>query len=161
MSTEKAPIKEARRKTKITLLLADSAQAVGGKLFILGGGWSQAGPAPFPSAIAGLIQVDWNETNKQHTFKLRVVDGDERPLTVSTPMGEQAFEVAGQFEVGRPPGVKPGTMIDVPLAINLGPLPFRPDTKYVWRLTIDDDPLESAEVVFYIRPIVVGHSPTG
>ena len=34
------------------MLLADSAQAVEGKLYILGGGWNITGPEPSPSGIA-------------------------------------------------------------------------------------------------------------
>lgn len=139
------------------MMLADSAQAVGGKLYILGGGWSIAGPQPFPSAVAALIQVPWTETNRKHKFSLRVVDGDGKPLMVPTPFGEQGFEMSGEFEVGRPAGIKPGTPIDVPLAVNLGPLPFRPDTQYRWRLAIDRDDADktsgaSADCAFYIRP---------
>ena len=33
------------------MLLADAAQQLGGKLYILGGGWSVTGPQPAPSAI--------------------------------------------------------------------------------------------------------------
>lgn len=137
---------------KITMLLADSAQAVGGKLYILGGGWSIAGPGPFPSAIAALIQVPWTETNVKHTFTLNIVDSDENALLVPTPFGEQAFQIKSEFEVGRPAGVKPGTPIDVPIAINLGALPFKTDTKYLWRLVIDEDTTKSADCAFYIRP---------
>jgi len=36
---------------KITLLLCDSAQAVGGKLYILGGGWNIISPPPGPTAV--------------------------------------------------------------------------------------------------------------
>jgi hypothetical protein len=138
---------------KITMLLADSAQAVGGKLFILGGGWSISGPGPFPSALAALIQVPWTETNVKHPFTLSIVDSDENPLLVPTPFGEQAFQIQSEFEVGRPAGVKPGTPIDVPIAINLGPLPFKPDTMYMWRLVIDNDTSKSADCAFYIRPL--------
>ena len=53
---------------KLTMLLADAAEAVGGKLYILGGGWSITGPQPTPSAIAIKIDVPWDQTNKVHTF---------------------------------------------------------------------------------------------
>ena len=42
---------------KVTMLLADAAQAVNGKLYILGGGWSVAGPDPTPMAIALKMEV--------------------------------------------------------------------------------------------------------
>ena len=44
-------------------MLADAAQAVEGKLYILGGGWSVTGPEPSASAIAAYIQVPWDRTN--------------------------------------------------------------------------------------------------
>ena len=57
------------------------------------------------------------------------------PVLVDADGGE--LRVEGTFEVGRPPGVRPGTPIDVPLAVNFGPLPLRPGTRYVWELSID------------------------
>jgi hypothetical protein len=45
---------------KVTLLLADAAQAVEGKLYLLGAGWRFIGPAPQPTALACLFEVDWN-----------------------------------------------------------------------------------------------------
>ena len=36
---------------KVSLLLADSAQAVAGKLYLLGGGWTVTGPEPSPFAM--------------------------------------------------------------------------------------------------------------
>ena len=42
---------------KVTMMLADSAQVAGGKLYILGGGWSITGPMPCPSAIAVIVVV--------------------------------------------------------------------------------------------------------
>ena len=44
----------------MTLMLADSAQEVGGKLYILGGGWSVTGPVVPPSAVAIKIDVPWD-----------------------------------------------------------------------------------------------------
>ena len=65
---------------KVTMLLADAVQAVSGKLFVLGGGWSVTGPAPAPSALAIKIDVPWNEGNKKHRFRLTLVDGDAQPV---------------------------------------------------------------------------------
>ena len=61
---------------KITIMLADFAQAVNGKLYIMGGGWSLTGPAPSPSAIAIKVEVPWNDTNRKHSLKLELLDGD-------------------------------------------------------------------------------------
>ena len=137
---------------KVTLLLADSAQAVGGKLYILGGGWSMTGPDPTISALAIKIDVPWDETNRRHRLQLRLLDADDRPVMVPTPTGDRPVEISGDFEVGRPPGLKPGTPIDVALAFNLGPLPLPPDGRFVWRCFIDGQTSPEWEVAFSTRP---------
>ena len=137
---------------KLTILLADAAQAVNGKLYILGGGWSIAGPEPTQMAIAIKVEVPWNEANQRHTLQLTLVDDDGHPVAFSAPAGTQTVEVSLNFEVGRPPGLKPGTPLDVPLAINLGPLPLPPDRRYVWRCAIDGQSESDWEVSFTTRP---------
>ena len=47
------------------MMLADSAQAVAGKLYILGGGWSMTGPAATPSALAIKFEVPWEAAKPQ------------------------------------------------------------------------------------------------
>jgi hypothetical protein len=134
------------------MLLADSAQAVEGKLYILGGGWSIRGPDPTPSAIAIKIEVPWDEANRRHALQLVLVDSDGQAVMVSTPTGDRPVELSGEFEVGRPPGLHPGTPLDVALAINLGPLPLQPDRRYVWRCSIDGRSAEDWQVAFTTRP---------
>jgi hypothetical protein len=122
---------------KVTMLLADSAQAVGGKLYVLGGGWSTCGADPVPMGIALKIEVPWDRTNMRHTGKLELLDEDGAAVLVPTPIGDQPVQVPLDFEVGRPPGMKPGTPIDLALAINFPPLPIPPGHRYQWRLTLE------------------------
>jgi hypothetical protein len=136
---------------KVTMLLADAAEAVNGKLYILGGGWSITGPQPTPSAIAVKIDVPWDQANIRHTLRLDLLNDDGRPVIIPTPMGERPMQIASQFEVGRPPGLTRGTDLDVTLAINLGPLPLTPGTHYVWRCFINDNSQEGWEVRFSTR----------
>lgn len=134
------------------MLLADAAQAVNGKLYILGGGWTLIGPEPASSAIAILIEVPWDESNKRHQFQLSLVTGDGQPVIVPTPIGDRPLEMSAEFEVGRPPGLKPGTPLGVPFAINMVPLPLRSDTVHEWRLAIDGRTQEDWSVSFTTRP---------
>jgi hypothetical protein len=60
--------------------------------------------------------------------------------------------VEGQFEVGRPPGLKPGSPLDFALAVNVPPLQLPPDSRYVWRLAIDGESDEDWYVGFTTRP---------
>lgn len=146
---------------KLTMLLADAAQAVGGKLYILGGGWSITGPDPTPSAIAIKIEVPWTETNMRHSFQLRLLDEDGQPVAVPTPIGNRQMEIGGEFEVGRPAGLRPGTPIDVAIALNIGPLPLRPGARYEWRCLIDNRSEEDWRVAFSTRTAEPQARPQG
>ena len=94
---------------KVTMLLADAAQAVEGKLYVLGGGWSITGPDPTPSAIAVYIQVPWDRTNVEHAFRFDLVDSDGDSVELETETGvEEPITIEGSFEVGRPAGGEAG-----------------------------------------------------
>jgi len=123
---------------QVTMLLADFAQVSDGKLNVIGGGWSMTGPQPVPFGIAILIRVPWDQANHRHVMRLVLIDADGAPVTVETEDGTEplVFFDDVEFEVGRPAGVKPGTPLDLPLAVNSGPLPLEPGV-YEWRLTID------------------------
>jgi len=135
------------------MMLADSAQEVGGKLYILGGGWSITGPEPVPMAIALKLEVPWDRTNEQHSLQLELLDDDGNPVLVDGPEeGEQVpLQVTGEFEAGRPPGIKPGTPIDSALAVNFGPLALEPGRRYQWRLSIDGETDEGWTLGFSTR----------
>jgi hypothetical protein len=117
---------------KITMLLADAAQQVGGKLYVLGGGWSTTGTPTGPMAVAVKIEVPWDRSNQAHDWRLVLVDADGRPVVTSDG---QTVEVTGQLEVGRPAGLPDGTPLDAPLVVSFGPLPLTPG-RYQWRLEI-------------------------
>jgi hypothetical protein len=146
---------------KVTMLLADSAQAVGGKLYILGGGWSLIGPAPTPMALAIKIDLPWDRANIKHHWRLELLDVDERPVRVDTGIdGErQPLFLEGELEVGRPPGLKAGTALDIPLAINLGPLPLEPGRQYQWRFSFRELKDQDWRVQFATRPQPPATSP--
>jgi hypothetical protein len=137
---------------KVTMLLADHAQASEGKLNIIGAGWTVVGPDPAPFAIAILFEVPWDRANEEHAFRLELVDSDGNPVLVATPEGEEPLMIQGQFEVGRPPGVKRGTALPFPLALNMGPQPIAPGGRYEWRLTVDEESDEDWRLAFSTRP---------
>ena len=137
---------------KVTILLADSAQAVNGKLYILGGGWSVTGPAPATMALAVKIEVPWDEANMKHRFLLELLDADGRH--VSPPGADGPIQVDGQFEVGRPAGVSPGTPIDFVFAVNIAAVPLAAASRFTWRLSIDGTSEDDWYVSFATRPPV-------
>jgi hypothetical protein len=101
------------------LILADAAQVTSNKLYLLGGGWdrlviARTFPVTHQMAVATAFRVSWNETNQKHDFEIEVVDAD----------GTGIAKLAGQFEVGRPPGIPPGQDQRTQIAVNLG-LPLK------------------------------------
>ncbi|MSO94773.1 MAG: hypothetical protein EXQ81_03140 [Thermoleophilia bacterium] len=144
---------------KVTMLLADFAQVADGKLTVVGGGWSLTGPDPTPFGIAILVHVPWDQANRRHTLRLELVDADGRAVTV--PAEDQEGDADGEpvvflndveFEVGRPAGIKPGTPLELPLAVNSGPLSLEPGSRYEWRLSINGDGDEDWRLAFSVRP---------
>ncbi|HMC41905.1 MAG TPA: hypothetical protein VKI20_02765 [Acidimicrobiales bacterium] len=137
---------------KVTMMLCDSAQVAEGKLYILGGGWSVTGPDATPSAIAIKLDVDWHEADRPHHWELYLENADGQIVNVPTPEGEQPVEVRGDFQVGRPQGVPEGTPIDLPLAVNFGPIPLAVASRFTWRFTIDGVAEEDWRLGFTTRP---------
>jgi hypothetical protein len=83
------------------LILADYADIVGGKLYLVGGGWdtynsATAFPAPVSFAIAASFSVPWGKTNEPHELEFAIHDSD----------GNELARLNGQIEVGRPAGMR-------------------------------------------------------
>jgi hypothetical protein len=100
------------------LMVANHAEAIGGLLYVSGGGWTEhwRGPAsedgqypPSHLGIAITMLTGWLETNRR--FPMRIVvepeDGGEALLTVE-----------GETEAGRPPGLPEGTDLRGSVAVN-------------------------------------------
>jgi hypothetical protein len=140
------------------MLLADYAQVSDGKLTVVGGGWSLIGPDPASFGIAILVHVPWDQANRRHILRLELVDADGRAVTVpASGDGEGEGEPIVflddiEFEVGRPAGIKPGTPLELPLAVNSGPLPLEPGGRYEWRLSINGEGDEDWRLAFSVRP---------
>jgi hypothetical protein len=88
----------------------------------------------------------------RHTMRLELVDADGAPVLVDTPQGEQPVFVESTFEVGRPAGLKPGTPIDVPIAMNFPAMPIPPGGRYEWRLSVDGRTEDDWRLAFSTRP---------
>ena len=98
------------------------------------------------------VGVDWHEFDAQHHWELFLEDADGNLVTFDTPEGAQSIEVRGDFSASEPSGVPVGTPVDVPIAVNFGPIPLAPGSRYTWRLVIDGESLVGADVSFTTRP---------
>jgi hypothetical protein len=140
---------------KVTMLLADFAQVSDGKLTVVGGGWSITGPEPVPFGIGILVHVPWDLANTRHTLRLELLDADGGPVEVAVEDSDEEQPVVFfddvPFEVGRPPGIKPGTPLEFVVAVNSGPLPLEPGARYEWRLSIDGRQQDDWRLPFSVR----------
>src|SRR5450759_4618457 len=82
-STERGQDMSDRERIRLDyLLVADGADAVGGKLYLLGGGCYRLmvpqlpGPPAVPFAVALGINVPWSLTNRKLGFSVDVLDAD-------------------------------------------------------------------------------------
>jgi hypothetical protein len=138
---------------RTTLLLADFARVADGKLDVIGGGWSiMNATGPFGFFVAALFQIPWDQTNAKHTFRFELLDADGN--SVETPDGEP-LQAEGEFEAGRPAGLRPGTPVDAPLVVPFGPLVLE-EGRYEIRLTIDEDTKDNWFLAFTVRGAASG-----
>lgn len=83
-----------------SLLVADHAEAVNGKLYVMGGGFDTLWAPQFPHAVrfsfAALFKVPWNDTNRRLPVKGWVVRADDE--------AELGWKMEGELEAGRAPG---------------------------------------------------------
>ena len=102
------------------LILADTAEVIGGKLYMMGGGWSRIyaqSDEPFERriALALAITVPFNETFEPQSLEIEFVDGDGHRISK---------KIEGKFEVA--PSVGTPRQMDqrMMLAVNVNlPIP--------------------------------------
>lgn len=120
------------------MLLCDSAQAIGGKLYVLGGGWSMLvkGQPTANMALAVKLAVPWSRSNERIQIDARLItdSGEE----VVQGEDERAVRAEGEVELGRPPGLRHGTPLDATFVLNFEGLDLAPGG-YVWELRLSGD----------------------
>lgn len=94
-------------------LLADHAEVVGGKLYLMGGGWdtifAREVPAPARFALALGVRIAWDETNLPTPVRIRFEDDD----------GQVLLTLSAEVNVGRPAHLPPGSTQLAQLAANI------------------------------------------
>jgi hypothetical protein len=120
------------------LILADAAQVVGGKLYLMGGGWDTLQVSgQFPQGrhvgIAASFRVPWNETNQRHGVMVQILSED----------GEELAKINAQLEVGRPAGIPAGSDQRAQFAAEMN-LQFKSPGTYVLQAQIEgQEPVRS------------------
>jgi hypothetical protein len=122
---------------EVTALLCDAASAVGGKLYVLGGGWNLLWPpepeAPSSMALAIQLNIPWALANRRLNLDARLVTEDGDP--VQQEFGE--VQATGVVEAGRPAGIREGTPLVLVFALQF-PLLRLADGGYVWEISVDE-----------------------
>jgi len=123
-----------------TLLLCDYADEKDGKLYLMGVGWTNF-PANTPRtmAIAGLLFVPWDRANHPFEMDITLVDEDGNEIPEIT----DSLHIHGKMELGRPPGLKPGVVLNAPFAFVAPGIALDPGS-YAWLLKIDGTELRRA-----------------
>ena len=90
---------------RASIILADFAETdPGGKVHILGAGWSVTGPQPGPQAVVGFLQVPPEQAGAAILFTLRLTDQAGAVVEVQGPAGMQPMEASDQVEIREPGG---------------------------------------------------------
>ena len=45
--------------------------------------------------------------------------------------------------------------VDIPMAINLGPLPIDPGSRFTWKFLLDGEAVEGGSIGFTTRPLAI------
>ncbi len=114
--------------------LADHAEAVNGKLYVTGGCWDRLFAVTLPTlhphlSVAVSLLVPWQATNEKHELELALLDADGNS---SLP-----GKIGSAFEVGRPPGWRPGDDSNLVAVFHLNMIPFNTRGTYTFLLSVD------------------------
>lgn len=135
-------IKELGELAVDFFLLADRAEAVGGKLYVMGGAWDRYSVQNFEQPVlisfAIGVLVPWTQTNVEHAVRVSIEDADRQPL---------GFEMKAGFVCGRPPTVNQTDPQRAILAIPMVPVKFpRPGS---YQAVLEINGTEQRRVQFY------------
>ncbi len=125
------------------LLVADRAEVVNGKLYLMGGSWDRIQPPQFPHrmmlGIALGVRIPFAYTDDQHTVAIELLHDDTRMI---------GFEA--KLSTGRPPGMAGMDML-VPMAFNI-PIAIPGEGQVTLRAAIDQHPGRRHEIKVIQRP---------
>lgn len=133
---------------QVDAFLADSAEAVQGKIYALGIGWSTIYATEFPAvhprvSIGLTIHVPYTATNQPHRLELRLETADGAPMALGSQPGSDSTasaavtKLAADFNVGRPPLLPAGDAQVLVFAMSVNSLVIEIPEMYNWVIEID------------------------
>jgi len=106
MESDRVPdiISELNQPFVDFIIVADRAEVVSGKLYLMGGGWDMLNVAdlskPIGLSFAIGVMVPWNATNQEHSLHISITDDNGSPV--------DAVQRVVTFNMGRPPHLSAG-----------------------------------------------------
>lgn len=132
------------------LILCDHAVTdPSGKVHMLGAGWTVTTSPSAPYGVAVLMKVPWDRANQKIELHLQLLTSDGTPAGPPAVSGGEptSIEVKAEIEVGRPPGISPGSLLPAAFALNVGSMKLPPG-RYEWRLQVaENEQVSSFEVL--------------
>jgi hypothetical protein len=112
------------------------------KVYMNGGGIHQVLAAQLPGSIRSLylmvrLSIPWHMLGEPHTVKIRALDLDRHPVTPNDPL------LTTPFELGRPPGHRPGDESAINICAELSGLSIQRPMTIRFHLLVDDETLGS------------------
>jgi hypothetical protein len=96
--------------------------------------------------LAIKLEVPWHLANQKLKFALALVTEDDQPVLQS---GGPPIRADGEFEVGRPSGLTPGSSLDAALVVPAFGLQLKHGA-YRWEMKIDGDLIQT--ISFQVVP---------
>lgn len=129
-------------------MLCDFAQEVGGKLYILGGGFSRvySWGQPVNMFLAIKLYLPWHMANQKLKFSLALVTEDDEPVLA---LNGPPIRADGEIEAGRPPGLTPGSTLDTSMVLPMFGLGLKHGA-YRWEMKVDGELVQA--VAFEVLP---------
>jgi hypothetical protein len=145
---------------KATMLLCDFAEEVGGKLYIMGGGWSRLKRPRVATTmcLAVNLAIPWEEAEAVHKLKVELVTSNDEPVTQEG----SAVRVVGDLHAERDAAMAVSRALpaETNFVLRFDGLSLDPGL-YSWRFEVNDNLM--ASVAFLVpddqEPAVTDASP--
>jgi hypothetical protein len=126
-----------------------------GKIYIHGGGVHTLYAGVIPGTLKSLylvvrLSIPWHMLGEPHTVKIHALDLDRKPISSTDPL------ITTPFELGKPPGHRPGDESAINICAELNGLVIQQPMTIRFHLTIDDEPIASLPLKIMEMPMPVG-----
>ena len=129
-----------------------------GKVYIHGGGIHQLYVPQMPGPLRALylvvrLSIPWHMLGEPHTVRIRVLDLDRNPIGPTDPL------LTTPFELGRPPGHRPGDESAINICAELSGLSVQQPMTLRFHLQVDEETIGSLPLKVLQLPIQAATPP--